>query len=73
MDEPKLPVVFFVVVVVLKIKKQKQILKKIDCFFYQHKAWSQSEFVSNCQLFVDDDISPAKEDQTEVESCNVMK
>lgn len=32
-------------------------------FFYQHKAWSQSEFVSNFQLFVDDDISPARETQ----------
>lgn len=45
-----------------KIKtKTKQ--KKLEGFFYQHKAWSQSEFVSNYQLFVDDDISPAREDQ----------
>ena len=46
----------------MKIKKQKQNKRKLMAFFfYQHKAWSQSEFVSNYQLFVDDDISPEKE------------
>ena len=43
-------------------KKTQQNKRKIDDFFYQHKAWSQSEFVSNSQLCVDDDINPARED-----------